>query len=304
MLQGWMALVVLGAGMGVVEPEGAGSASAVAETTAQTGAEAAVAAGPRFADGRALLVALGKRDREIGSLTGVVRLTGIQVLQGDMQRRQGTMWMRTVQEESAEPGSASRATRMFAVSFDQLQLDRRVEAVDEQYVFDGRWLVERLPREKQFIKREIVPAGRTLDPMELMRDAPFWISVGDDADRVLRDYDAAVLPTEDGLTVNAESDDLAGLLRLVEGCVQLRLTPREGSAAEDDWQSVRMWFTPEDLVPRLYIKTAWTGDLQIAELFGVEINGPVDAAVFDTTTPEAGSGWQVQISAWRGAGGS
>lgn len=300
MLQGWMALVVLGAGMGVVEPEGAGSASTVAETTAQPGAEDVVAAGPRFADGRALLVALGKRDREIGSLTGVVRLTGIQVLQGDMQRRQGTMWMRT----DAGAGEGQPARRMFAVSFDQLQLDRRVEAVDEQYVFDGRWLVERLPREKQFIKREIVPAGRTLDPMELMRDAPFWISVGDDADRVLRDYDAAVLPTEDGLTVNAESEDLAGLLRLVEGCVQLRLTPREGSAAEDDWQSVRMWFTPEDLVPRLYIKTAWTGDLQIAELFGVEINGPVDAAVFDTTTPEAGSGWQVQISAWRGAGGS
>lgn len=299
MLQGWMALVVLGAGMGVVEPEGASSAPAVAET-AQPGAEAAVADGPRFADGRALLVALGKRDREIGSLTGVVRLTGIQVLQGDMQRRQGTMWMRT----DAGAGEGQPARRMFAVSFDQLQLDRRVEAVDEQYVFDGRWLVERLPREKQFIKREIVPAGRTLDPMELMRDAPFWISVGDDADRVLRDYDAAVLPTEDGLTVNAESEDLAGLLRLVEGCVQLRLTPREGSAAEDDWQSVRMWFTPEDLVPRLYIKTAWTGDLQIAELFGVEINGPVDAAVFDTTTPEAGSGWQVQISAWRGAGGS
>ncbi len=300
MLQGWMALVVLGAGMGVVEPDGAGSASTVAETTAQPGAEAAVADGPRFADGRALLVALGKRDREIGSLTGVVRLTGIQVLQGDMQRRQGTMWMRT----DAGTGEGQPARRMFAVSFDQLQLDRRVEAVDEQYVFDGRWLVERLPREKQFIKREIVPAGRTLDPMELMRDAPFWISVGDDADRVLRDYDAAVLPTEDGLTVNAESEDLAGLLRLVEGCVQLRLTPREGSAAEDDWQSVRMWFTPEDLLPRLYIKTAWTGDLQIAELFGVEINGPVDAAVFDTTTPEAGSGWQVQISAWRGAGGS
>jgi outer membrane lipoprotein-sorting protein len=87
---------------------------------------------------------------------------------------------------------------------------------------------------------------------------------------------------------------------LVAGTVQLRLTPREGAAAQDDWESVRMWFTPDTLLPRLYVKTSWTGDLQIAELFGVTVNGEVDAARFDTTAPEPGSGWQVQISAWRG----
>jgi hypothetical protein len=292
MLQGLLALVVLGAGMGggvgVVEPGQADGAAPAAEGAPEGAA--------RFADGRALLVALGKRDGEIRTLAGTVRLTAIQALQGDTQRRLGTMAMRTVQAEGAGD------VRMFAVSFDRLQLDQRVEEIDEEYIFDGRWLVERLPSEKQFIKREIVPAGRVLDPMELMRDAPFWVSVGDDADRVLRDYDAAVLPAEDGLTVNAEAEELAGLLALVgpRGCVQLKLTPREGAAAEDDWQSVRMWFTPDTLLPVLYVKTAWTGDLQIAELFGVEINGEVAAGRFDTTAPEAGGGWQVQISAWRG----
>lgn len=275
----------------------AGLAGAVASEpdAGDAGAERAGAAHERFADGRALLVALGQRDREIETLTGRVRLTGIQVLQGDMQRRLGRLAMRT--EPAAGEGPARR---MYAVRFEQLQLDQRVEAVNEHYIFDGRWLVERLPDEKQFIKREMVPAGRVLDPMELMRDAPFWVSVGDDADRVLRDYHAAVLPAADGLTVNAEHEDLAGLARLVEGCVQLKLTPREGAPGQDDWESVRIWFTPDDLLPRLYIKTAWTGDLQIAELFGVEINAAVAGAVFDTEAPAPGAGWQVQISPWRG----
>lgn len=312
MLHGWLGLAVMGmvSGMGTAgwsEPDGAPAVIAPDET----GSESRHGA-PTYPDGRALLVALGRRDGEIQTLTGDVRLTAIQALQGDTQRRFGRMAMQTVKgehAESQEPGSPppplpSQAIRMFAVSFERLQLDRRVEEIQEEYIFDGRWLVERLPAEKQFIKREIVPMGRVLDPMELMRDAPFWVSVGDDADRVLRDYDAVVLPTEDGLTVNAESEDLAALMRLVgpRGCVQLKLTPREGSVAEDDWQSVRMWFTPDTLLPVLYIKTAWTGDLQIAELFGVKINAEVAAEQFETTAPEPGSGWQVQISAWRGVG--
>lgn len=248
-----------------------------------------------FADARALLVALGERDKSISTLSGQVRLTGIQALQGDLQRRFGTLALRTLREGD-EP------VRQYAVTFEQLQIDTRVENINEQYVFDGRWLVERMPDEKQFIKREIVPAGRVLDPMDLMRDAPFWVSVGDDADRVLKDYEAELLPVGDGLVDNADTPELAGLMPLVgpDGCVQLKLTPREGAPGQDDWESVRMWFTPDTLLPRLYVKTAWTGDMQIAELFGVEVNGAVVADRFDTTTPATGSGWQVQISAWRG----
>lgn len=295
MVHGLLALVVGVAGLaGAVEPGGAvqGPGAAGGAASEEPGS-ASRATG--YADGRALLVALGERDGEIRTLTGQVRLTGIQVLQGDMQRRIGALAMRT------EPGAGGEPSRrMYAVRFEQLQLDRRVEEVDERYVFDGRWLVERLPREKQFIKREVVPAGRTPDPMEMMRDAPFWVSVGDDADRVLRDYHAEVLPATDGLVENPIAEDLAGLARLVEGCVQLRLTPREGSPGEDDWESVRLWFTPEGLLPRLYVKTAWTGDLQIAELFGVEVNGEVPASTFDTEAPDPGSGWQVQVTPWRG----
>ena len=162
MVHGLLALVVGMAGLFGV---------AASEPDAAAG-EPGVAAHERFADGRALLEALGRRDGEIDTLTGRVRLTGIQVLQGDMQRRLGRLAMRTEAGEGDRP-----ARRMYAVRFEQLRLDQRVEEINEHYVFDGRWLVERLPDEKQFIKREIVPAGRVLDPMELMRDAPFWVSI-------------------------------------------------------------------------------------------------------------------------------
>lgn len=289
MVHGLAAWLIGLAGLVGVQP---GDEPAAAEPAA---VEPAPAGAQAFADARALLTALGERDKTIDTLTGQVRLTGIQALQGDLQRRFGTLALRTLRTEP-EP------VRQYAVTFTQLQIDRRVEAINEQYVFDGRWLVERMPDEKQFIKREIVPAGRVLDPMELMRDAPFWVSVGDDADRVLKDYEAELLPVGDGLVDNPDAPEMAGLMALVEpdGCVQLKLTPREGAPGQDDWESVRMWFTPGTLLPRLYVKTAWTGDMQIAELFGVEVNGAVDAGRFDTETPATGSGWQVQISAWRG----
>jgi len=251
-------------------------------------ADAPVAA---FTTARALLVALAERDAEIDVLTGNVRLTAIQVLQGDRQRRLGRLALRTVRTE------AGQDRRLYAVSFSQLQIDARVQDIQEEYIFDGRWFVERHPEELQFIKREVVPVGQTLDPMDLMRDAPFWVSVGDDADLILADYDAVLFDAEAGI---AGDPELEGLLRFVPGTVQLKLVPKPGSPGEDDWESVRMWFEKDTLLPRLYVKTEWTGDRQIAELFEVETNTEVPAAVFDTTTPDPGSGWQVQVSPWRG----
>lgn len=245
----------------------------------------------RFADARELLKALGERDKTIEILTGQVRLTAIQALQGDTQRRYGKLALKTVRTESGQP------RRLYAVRFERLEIDQRVQTLNEQYIFDGRWLVERLPDERQFIKHEIVPVGQTLDPMDLMRDAPFWVTVGDDPDRVLRDYDAELLPPDDGLTGN---DDLKGLTVLVEGCVQLKLTPKPDGPAADDWDSVRLWFNPATLLPVLYLKTEWTGDLQIAELFEVSTDSEVPDSVFDTTAPPDGAGWQVQIAPWRG----
>ena len=58
--------------------------------------------------------------------------------------------------------------------------------------------------------------------------------------------------------------------------------------------------TPKTLLPALYLKQDWTGDLQVVELFQTERNTEIPSSVFDTTTPDAASGWNVQINRWRG----
>ncbi len=238
-----------------------------------------------------LLKALADNDRTINTLNGEVRFTTIQALEGDIQTRHGWLFLRT---------DHVNAHRDYAVRFDELIVDQRKQDIDEQYCFDGQWLVEKLPADKQFNKTQLVPAGEQLDPMELMREAPFWVSLGHDTSRVLGAYKTELLDTNDGLTNNEDFPELAGLAVLVEGCTQLMLTPRPGSGLEDDWDHVRIWVDASTLLPRLYIKAEWTGNIQIVELFGVEPNTPIKGEVFSTQTPDDTSGWNIQISPWRG----
>ncbi|MFG0244914.1 MAG: outer membrane lipoprotein carrier protein LolA [Phycisphaerales bacterium JB052] len=242
-----------------------------------------------------LLSALAKKDTETTTLSGDVRYTIIRALENDRQMRTGQLAIRN------GDNTDSTHSRKYAVRFHTLEMDQRRQEIDEQYIFDGRWFVERLPNEKQFNKRELVPEGQTLDPMELMRDAPFWVSLGRDQDRLLASYNAELRATDDGLIDNPDFPELRWFTELphVTGTTQLMLTPKPGSGFEDDWEWVRIWTNPETLLPTLYIKADWTGDLQIVELFKARTNEDIPASVFDTTTPDARSGWRVQISNWR-----
>jgi len=239
-----------------------------------------------------LLDAIAQQDESTNSLVGTIRFTTINALENDRQQRFGTL---AIQRQAD-------GQRNYAVAFTTLLIDDRQEAIDEQFIFDGRWFVERLPEEKQFNKRELVPAGQTLDPMELMRDAPFWVSLGHDQDRLLASYDAELLPTTQSLIDNENFPELGFFAELptIANAVQLKLTPKPGSGFEDDWEWVRIWINPETLFPALYIKAEWTGDLQIVELFATKTNTDIPAETFDTTTPSEQSGWRVQISSWRG----
>jgi len=250
-------------------------------------------AAAEFTDARALLDALSVNDQETNSLTGMVRFTTINALENDRQTRVGSL---SIARKSDGSG------RNYAVKFKMLEIDDRREEIAEHYIFDGRWLVERLPEDKQFNKRELVPAGKTLDPMELMRDAPFWVSVGSDQDRLLESYNAELLEPSLGLIDNEDFPELASLANkpYIESAIQLELEPKPGSKFEDDWEKVRIWFNAETLEPVLYIKAEWTGDLQIVELFGVKTNLMIPESVFDTTSPGERSGWNIQVSNWRG----
>ena len=250
---------------------------------------------PRIDTPRALLEALAARDADIQTLQGEVRYTIIKTLAADLQQRTGDLYIRTVETERGPRDE-------YAVRFDTLVLDQRQMDIREHYIFDGRWFVERHHEDKQFNKREIVPRGETLDPMALMSQAPYWVSLGRNTQRIIESYDLALEEPAAWLETNTDHEVLTHLAPRVEGHHHLLMRPKAGSPGEDDWESVRIWFDPETLLPRLYTKSDWTGDLQIVELFGIETNEPIDPVLFDTRTPPPESGWRVQISPWRGDG--
>ena len=244
---------------------------------------------------RVFMDSLAYKDTKIDSMTGQIQYTVIHALESDLQKRNGQLFLRTVREDQY-----NAEHRDYAVRFDTLQLDNRQSDIREHYIFDGRWFVERLPDQKQFNKRELVASDEELDPMELMREAPFWVSLGRNTDRVFESYDIELLEHQIGLDDNPDFPELSFLVETVEGTQQAMLTPKLGSGFEDDWEWVRIWFDRDSLLPQLYVKADWTGDLQIVQLFDVQTNTTLDASLFDTTTPPPESGWNAQITHWRG----
>jgi len=244
---------------------------------------------------RAFMDSLAYKDTKISSVTGDIQYTIIQALESDLQKRNGQLFLRTLREDQY-----NAEHRDYAVRFDTLQLDDRESDIREHYIFDGRWFVERLPDQKQFNKRELVAVDEELDPMELMREAPFWVSLGRNTDRVFESYTIELLDHTAGLVNNADFPELSFLAETVEDAQQIMLTPKPGSGFEDDWEWVRIWFDKNTLLPKLYVKADWTGDLQIVQLFDVKTNTELNPSLFDTTTPPPESGWRVQISPWRG----
>jgi len=259
------------------------------QPTPQTTPQTAINPARQFMD------SLASKDTKINSMTGQIQYTIIQALESDLQKRKGQLYLRTVRDDQY-----NSEHRDYAVRFDTLQLDDRLSDIREHYIFDGRWFVERLADQKQFNKRELVAADEELDPMELMREAPFWVSLGRNTDRVFESYNINLLDHTDGLIENEDFPELSFLVETVKGTQQIKLTPKPGSGFEDDWEWVRIWFNNDTLLPTLYVKADWTGDLQIVQLFDVQTNTDLDPNLFDTTTPPPESGWRTQISPWRG----
>jgi hypothetical protein len=267
------------------------SVQPAAQTTDQAPAPTTVATSPAASPARAFMESLAKTDESINTMTGQVQYTIIQALESDLQKRIGNLYL-TTDHESGQRG--------YAVRFNSLQLDNRLSDIREHYIFDGRWFVERLPDQKQFNKRELVAADEQLDPMELMREAPFWVSLGRNTDRVFKSYNIDLLDHADGLANNPDFPELSFLIETVEDSQQIKLSPKPGSGFEDDWEWVRIWFNSATNLPMLYVKADWSGDLQIVQLFDVKTNTELDPRLFDTTTPPPESGWKSQISPWRG----
>jgi hypothetical protein len=218
---------------------------------------------------------LEKIEERSTSITGVVadlRYDRTQGLVGDTQKRFGSIVYRS--------GPPSR----FAVHFDLIMADMRLDREDRWYIFDGQWFVERYDNEKLFIKRQLVPApvegvdgSYTPDALSLGA-GPFAIPITQKKDVVLRRFKVAVVEPQEGDSENSFH------LHLIP------LVVRSGDITEVD-----LWYDQDSLLP-IRVRTVDDSENEsIVYLSNVRLNESVEAFQIDTAEPTE-QGWRVEVT--------
>ena len=168
----------------------------------------------------------------------------------------------------------------FAVQFDRLIVDQRVQKLSQWYIFDGKWIVDRNDTEKIFIKRQFVPSdaepGKT-NPLAL-EGGPFKVPFTAKKEQLLK-----------RLTVELMPDDAKD----PPNTVHLRFKPKP--AQRMDITQIDVWYDRALLVP-VRAETLDDGpNLEIVTLEAIQLDEPVDTEVFDVSAPPKGEGWTVEI---------
>lgn len=241
----------------------------------------------------ALLERLEVADNDLSALQAEIQYIRRFILQGDEHVRQGRLYY--AQEDIPEEDGEVIRERRFGVHFDVLYLDDRKEDDQQTYIFDGEWLIEKHPNRKQYIARQIAPPGSRTDPLKL-GEGPVPFPLGQKADEVLARFDVRLLPSSEGL------EDEPTLASFAAGCEQLLLIPKNEGMQDDDFQSVRIWYDTETLLPRMAFTINRAGDESIVQLLNIERVQekalPADALTIDP--PPRGEDWDIQIEEFRG----
>jgi len=274
---------------------------------AQPVASRPAAAEPEFRTAEDLLAALETADRDLHTLSAEIRYTReFGSIEGNTQQE----WTGVLHYNAnltgdgptqgpGDGGQARPARRGFAVLFDESILDNRRRKERRDFVFDGEWLVERLHGERQMIRRRVVPPGQVTDPLRI-GEGPFPIPIGQKRDDILRRFDVALLPPDDGW-----DQPLPAWLR---ESWQVRLVPKPGTDEAREFQEVRLWYqrmTPPGggeprLLPRMARTKNFDGGAAEVLLTNLEPNQPIPPGVFDTAPPPPGAGWDVTTQEYRG----
>lgn len=242
-----------------------------------------------------LLTALETADAGLKTLTAGIRYDRTFEIAGDRQVREGTLYF------EARPREADRADRRFSIRFDRLIVGQRVRDEVKEFIFDGEWLVEKLPGEKpkMFTKRQVVPPGERFDPLRI-GEGPMPIPIGQRREDILSRYAAELVPADSDLSE-------LELKTFVKESYQLKLTPRADRPDEDEFREIRLWYRqspavggqPAMLLPRMARTINRSGDESVVQLINVQVNGPIPADVMKTDTPGPKDGWDVQVIPFR-----
>ncbi len=268
-------------------------------------AEPEAAQAQTFETARDLLDALERADRDIRTFSAQIRYVRIFEIQGDVQTRLGWLWYKIDPQTEPVPAHLeSKPTvrrRSVAVKFNKLIAGGRQDESDRVWIFDGEWLVEKNPSERQFIKRRMVKPGQVYDPLRV-GEGPFFVPVGQKREDMETFFHARLLDSGEGLSDEYDSDRDAmfkALARKLDGYIQLELRPRDGFPEVEDFALIRVWYDPKTLLPRASMTVDPLGDIDVFELFDIDINEQrrtIPADAFDVETPGPGEGYHIEVT--------
>jgi hypothetical protein len=243
-----------------------------------------------------LLDALELADKDLRSFRADLIYDKTFDIGGDQQVRWGKLYY--VDNKAAD---AKLRSRKFAINFEGLRIGERRETEPKMYIFDGVWLVEKLPKQKQFIKRQIVGEGESFDPLKI-GEGPMPIPIGQRKQDTLARFTAELLPTEEGL-MDTDPKVQARIQAHVKGAMQLRLLPIPGTEEARDFREIRLWYRANDtgvLLPVLARTVSRAEDISLVTLSNMAVNPKdLDPALLDTAAPKGADAatWKVDIRA-------
>ena len=230
-----------------------------------------------------LLDLLEKDGAELNDFQAMIRVEKIDPILQQVEWNVGDVFFNFDHEEDV---------KRFAVHFKRKGTDQTARDRNEQYIFDGQWLVEKQIEEdrKQFIARRVVPPGEKMDALKL-GEGPIPLPIAQKKDDVLARFEVEMIGRPDGEFLLAKmlaNADLYGL----------KLTPKPGFEESGDFKSVRIWFDKGTLLP-VGVDADGTDGRTIVWLWQVKRNIGLDPAMFDTTPPDP-QGWDIEIKEWDG----
>jgi hypothetical protein len=242
-----------------------------------------------------LLIQLETADQDLRSLDADVRYSRVFGLEGDQQHRQGKLYYVDSQQR-LESGKPAPGARKFSIHFTFLKLGNQPAMQQDQImIFDGEWLIEKQPADKQIVKRQITRAGQGFDPLKV-GEGPFPLPIGQRREDILQKFDAVLMPALQDLAATNPAEQKS-LEEFVKGSHQLKLTPRQNDP-NAELSEVRLWYRPDPTTGRLLPRLARTltpqGDISLVQLVNVKVNQTVPADVLDTRTP---AGWKEDVQA-------
>ncbi len=270
-----------------------------------------------------LLTLLETADANLRTLTADIQYDKVDGVTGDRQTRRGKLFFQNslppkvttdveTFDDAASAADGAKGRRTFSVRFDSLQLGSRREEEEQLFVFDGEWLIEVTPKNKQIIKRQVTRPGSNFDPLKI-GEGPLPLPIGQKKADMLSRFDVTLLKDIEELE-GEDQEETARFRRFVSGSYQLKLVPKADTPEAEKFSEIRMWYREGDsveaagsptsrrLLPRMARTMApRSGNVAVVQMINVKTNGPIDPAMMGTDV--AGTDWEVVVEALPGRPG-